>query len=879
MTFNKPKTTLLVLPDALEPTMRLVRAPHLRFPRILGFLSTIFLSIAALMQTASGQSPSSPPQPPPPPAEDQEQFISYWTTETGWRTELQLRNNQVGHDLVVTPVLRAADGTETSLSPVTIQSKEVKTLDVTTAIGSSAPQLIGTFGSLALRYHSPSQGNLYGVSMVMGVGHPIAFHIDATGEDQAQNIGSREGIWWLPNGTADDYLILANQGQDPLQVGVSLYDAGGKTTVRSLTLPPRGLNRLPVRQLVASAGLAGSYGGIKISALTHAGSLDSLHVLFDEKAGFSAVLKMFDYDPTTQIKERDFAGTGEWTLRAPMLALSDPDPALGFPVGTVLHPQFFVRNTTSKPIEASLMFNWRSDAASGKAPDQSLHLSPNETRRIDVAALQSGKTLPQSAQWASVTLTTNALPGEVVAVAASYDESWRYGAQTPFSDQLAAYWAGGQWQYDAEHDSIITVGNGGLKPTQAAFTIFYNEGTQKYQLEQTLQPGEQMWMDIGKLIRESVPDKTGKPLPSDLTSGSYEARDLTNKGVGTLFEGKVIYDKTYGHVTYGCAGCCGDTTPVYLYYNPISVAVGGLAYDGVLVYNTCDSGTDDVSDSFWNDWTSGNTSIVTINAYGAHSGMSAGSTTSQTAGVLAMARPRTCYNQPFTPNGGVNVTPPMTLSCSPSSVARGSSVTCTVNNPPSGAIFSSWQFTDSNNNVVNGSNATSSWSGVIVTSGTVRVKVFATPLSASITVTNRNWHTAPASPGSVPNGTFFVLDVPPQPIGSESGLGISLERTGNNPSKSTFISSDGPNNGYGYYPTLPIFTSYQYELNPDLENSASTFSQHQCGNYNASSNPSGFISWLTLSTQTSRHEYNSTVQSHYAFYSNSISRAANNPGD
>jgi hypothetical protein len=57
-----------------------------------------------------------------------------------------------------------------------------------------------------------------------------------------------------------------------------------------------------------------------------------------------------------------------------------------------------------------------------------------------------------------------------------------------------------------------------------------------------------MWIDVGKLIRERVPDKNGKTLPADLTSGSYKFRDLTNIGVGTLFEGKVIYDKTYGHV-------------------------------------------------------------------------------------------------------------------------------------------------------------------------------------------------------------------------------------------------------------------------------------------------------------------------------------------
>jgi hypothetical protein len=372
-----------------------------------------------------------PPSTPPPPAVDQQQFISYWTTETGWRTELQLRNNQVKQILTVTPVLRATDGTETSLFPVVVQPQEVKTVDVATAIGTFAPQLIGTYGSVVLRYHTPTQATLYAVSMVMGVGHSIAFHIDATGEDKTENIGGREGIWWLPNGTADDYLVLLNQGQNPLQIALSLYDASGKASIQNLALPPGGMNRLSVRQLVSAAKLTGSYGGIKVSAVTNAGSLGTLHVLFDQNDGFSAVMKMFFYDPRAKLKERDYAGTEQWTLRAPMLALSNPDPALALPVGTILQPQLFVRNTTPKPIDASLTFNWRRDTASGKAPGPALHLIPYETRRIDVAALQDGKTLPQNAQWASVTMATTALPDEVVAVAASYDESLHYGAQTP----------------------------------------------------------------------------------------------------------------------------------------------------------------------------------------------------------------------------------------------------------------------------------------------------------------------------------------------------------------------------------------------------------------------------------------------------------------
>jgi hypothetical protein len=512
-------------------------SPRSRRSLFVFLVAPILIPIAPKFAQAQSVPPTQnapPPQPPSPPAVDQQQFISYWTTETGWSTELQLRNNQVGHVLVVTPVLRTADGTETSLFPVLIQPQEVKTVDLATAvIASSAPQLIGTYGSVALRYSAPSQINLYAVSMVMGVGHSIAFHIDATGEDQTQTVGSREGIWWLPNSTSNDYLVLANQGQNPLQLTLSLYDASGKASVQNITLPPRGMNRVSARQLVSAAKLTGSYGGMKVSAVTNAGFLDTLHVLFDQDPGFSAVMKMFYYDPRAQLSERDYAATGQWTLRAPMLALSNPDPALAFPVGTVLQPQLFVRNTTSKPIGASLSFNWRTDTTTGRAAGPVLQLVPYETRRIDVAALQDGKTLPQTAQWTSVTMATTGLPDEVIAVAASYDQTLHYGAQTPFSDQLAVQWEGGMWQYDPQHDSIITAGNGSTKPTQVAFTIFYNQGTQKYELDQTLQPGDQIWMDIGKLIRESVPDKNGNTLPASLTSGSYAVRDLSGTRVGT----------------------------------------------------------------------------------------------------------------------------------------------------------------------------------------------------------------------------------------------------------------------------------------------------------------------------------------------------------
>ena len=472
-------------------------------------------------------------------------------------------------------------------------------------------------------------------------------------------------------------------------------------------------------------------------------------------------------------------------------------------------------------------------------------------------------------------ITTNSKPDELMAVAASYDSTLRYGAQTPFSDQLTFRWEGGMWEYDPYHSSIITAGNGGTKPTQAAFTIFYNQGAQRYDLEQTLQPDEQMWIDVGKLIRDQVPDKNGKALPPDLTSGSYEFRDLINTGVGTLFEGKVIYDKTYGHVAYGCAACCGyDFLNATLTYNPLGVPFSGTAGQGVIAPDMCQGGAlADVSDIFWGAWSTASTSIATVNTYGTHTGVSLGSTTSQTRGCLNNNDARlNCPLKCTTPSGNDNV---MKLSC-PSSLTRGGSATCSVSSAPTGATFSNWKFTDSSNNTVTNGQNTSSWSGTMVTSGTVSVTVSAgggsTPLSASITVNNRNWHTSPASPAEVPNGTFVTLPVPPQSSGNDSGLGDSSWNAAYNGVSYSTITDGGPNQGYTYWPSNLTYSTfnYQYEINPDLENSNSTFSQHQCGT-------NGFISWANLLAQTKRHEYNSTVQSHYIFYSNSLN--SNNPGD
>ena len=852
------------------------------------FLQTLALSIAPLILSA--QSPSSLKNSQDVrfhvEAADQEQFLPYWTTEGTWDSELQLRNNQSSQPLTVTPVLRTADGSETVLSPVTINPEDVKSFDINTVLRTMAPQLLGTYGSVVLRYQAATAGTLYPVLMVHDGGHPIAWHIDGR-EEQSYEAAGREGVWWLPKNSTSAYLILTNYGANPIPLELSLYDANGKETKQMVSLQPRQMIRYSVRQLIQAAGLGGSYGGIKVFAPVHAGSLDTLHVLFDEKIGFSALLKMFEHDPNAKMEEHDFAGTAVWTLRAPMLALSQPDPALGFPAGTRLQPQLFVRNTTAKSLNVGLRFNWRGDVTTGKASGPSVQLAPYETRRFDIASLQDGKVLPADARWSSVTLTSNGSPDEIMAVAASYDANLRFGAQTPFSDVLNFKWEGNEWEYDAQHDSIITAGNGGSKPIRAAFTMFYNQGTEKYELEQALQPDEQMWIDVGKLVRERAPDKNGKTLPLDINSGSYEFRDLTDHGVGNLFEGKVVLDRTYGQVTYGCAVCCGYKTTL-LSWDPFGVPLNFSSQNGVQSLSWCDSGYVDVSDNFYGNWSTANTGIATVDYYAKHTGWVVGSTTSYSSGRLSW--PSTaCPILVRNPQGTDNVA---TLNCTPSSVTRGANVTCSVSN---GSTFSNWNFTDSQGVVVTGGGTGNSWAGMMVTNGTVRVTVNgSTTLAASVTVNNRSGFAIGAATATEQSNNFScstqgpTLSIPSPPTatftedGSTTGdLGEYCDELGYVVSTST-VTDGGPNNGYRYVTSVTAGNStvpwaYDYVISPDLKNSSSAFSLAQCGNYNAQSNPNGYISQPNLLANTIRHE-SGTVQSHYAQYLTAVNNSSYNPG-
>ena len=157
-----------------------------------------------------------------------------------------------------------------------------------------------------------------------------------------------------------------------------------------------------------------------------------------------------------------------------------------FPAGTKLVPQVFLRNSTAAPLQLGASLLWRSPSQSGTRALPEVTLAAGATRTVNLAEAA----VPADAYWATVVLQYEGRRGDLVPVAASFDESGRYGLQTPFSEGLSHLWKGSMWHVDASHDSLITAGNGGTGTTHAAVTLFYNKGKDSYTIEKQLEPGE-----------------------------------------------------------------------------------------------------------------------------------------------------------------------------------------------------------------------------------------------------------------------------------------------------------------------------------------------------------------------------------------------------
>jgi hypothetical protein len=235
----------------------------------------------------------------------------------------------------------------------------------------------------------------------------------------------------------------------------------------------------------------------------------------------------------------------------------------------------------------------------------------------------------------------------------SYDSSGKYYLDTPFSSNVAGHFAGGEWRADFNHNQLMAVTNSGQKSTNALLTLHYDNGEKSYEMQQSIQPGDQMWVNVAELIRSRTPDRKGNLLPVDLSYGTFDLRDLTPANDGLLIS-SVALDMTMGYnATQPCVECCGylADSPTFDPY-PAEVVVDGIEQTGIEAVSGCSDDTSYIS-SYYATWGSLNPSIAAVTANQVQ-GVAAGTTTGTATGTIPT--PGSCVCTLFSSTPQVPVT-------------------------------------------------------------------------------------------------------------------------------------------------------------------------------------------------------------------------------
>ena len=583
----------------------------MRVPRILLWLALVVL--VSIQPLAASKKP---------PKSRQEVIAPYWSLESGWKTSFEIRNNLPTEAMRVTPVLRTHSGEELRLPVIEVGSEQIRSVDLHSLLTENQARRLrnSPYGSVAFQFEGWGLRNIYASTMITMPGHPIGFHFDAIGHYARAESHEFSGVWWMPNETLTNYLLITNNSEEPVRLSLRISGADFAWTEDMIPLGPRQSRRVVVREMLQKHGISATFGGIKVRIESKSGAVQVNQIAFDEKVGFSAIMRMFER-PTIKAQR-----TSPAPLRAPMVALRTPDPALGFPSDVVLNPFIFISNTTAATQALSLDVHWRKPGQWASTPLLIENLKAGETRKIAIADLQKSGQVPPDAHWANVEISTDGEPGDVIAVAASYDDTLRYGTQSPFTRMVSSYWKGGMWKADHHNNSFITAGNAGKVPTSVELSLISSDGSLRYEMSAVeLAPNQQTWIDVRELIRNKVPDKSGKIWPSELQTGSYEIRESSPTGlVGQIFEGKLVVDKMHGHAAYGCASCCGFMNS-YQTADPLIQAVGSYHAQKAWGYQACTNQLTDITRWVWN-WASWDIYTATVGD-GTVTGLAPGQTT------------------------------------------------------------------------------------------------------------------------------------------------------------------------------------------------------------------------------------------------------------
>lgn len=798
-----------------------------------------------------------------------ERFATFRAGE--FKSVFLLQNVRTDVPITVTPGLILGQG-EVPLDPVTLQPHSATEVDITGYL--QAHGFSDTGGTAVVRYtFSPYEG-VSAVVLSSDDIHHLYVNSYAQSPEEYWQGTSYDAALWAPDEDTKGTISLINTSWEQQTAQVTFLIKGRSEEQAPIVIPPRSTRTLNIDALVTRSQETGA--GIHVEYSDYPGSILVEGHLVNQRTGFEKYIHFLD-------KTLKYP-TG--TVRTQFLLLGQQPNDDGFPAEMSFRSVAVVRNIDSVPVQVTPTLKFERNGSPESIKLNALTLGVGESRIIDLKEAQKAGFVPADFHQGSLKLDPGTDHASVVAELFNFND--QTGGYT-IGPMFFAYPSRGTqsiWRTDGTFQTTVMVENTATQDDVVTLQLYSDNGT--YTKTLPITAGNLLKINLKQLQQENVPDDNGHSL-----SDTYGTLSLTGKNghLSKLSYDKLIHndvDSDYVGLPGG-PGSCDSVQSVSLFLvgsdSPFQVWEEWDWTDGT-VEQAQTSGTFSNNTNMLQIYSTSGGDMANLYPYGS------GGTVAFFGQPTPVMDCPACSEDDETPEGRASAPPMPTLSCSPASVTRAQSSTCSVSASGS-ATYSGWKFTDGTNNVTP-NNTSSSWGGAIVTSGTVSVNVsvdgsVAVPLSASLSVNPRSGFTFTAvspqqeSDPFTGNGCSISVPSPPTSTGGSTGdpVGMFCLQQRFNLQTSGQISS-GPNTGYSYVTSVSNSnsngpTAYYWIIGPDLQSTSSTFYQAQCGNYNAQTNPNGFISGANLNANTVRHE-SGTIQSHYENYVVAQNTSSNNLG-
>jgi hypothetical protein len=499
------------------------------------------------------------------PAETASSFViaaPYWTTEDGFVSTIEMKNNRVDTSLTITPVLYPLHGQKLTLDPVLLKPSESRLLNINKALGKKGKG--NTSGAVEILYTHTTPGAFGANLTVLNEAQSLIYNFKFQRPDETSRL---EGLWWFLDKDTDGFTAMQNVSDKEIKVTPTLYVREQPYQLNAIRLRAHETEVIHLRQELRKLGLGNATdGGIQLAS-SNLSALVAGGGLMNSSRGFSAPLRMEDPQMLAMHVER--LGKTLHAINVP-IGMDMPDMGMGLPAGSLLNPIMSLRNVSDKAIRVQPVFKYEIGGAANSFTLPEVELRPQQSKRVELLPYWHSGQIPEMVSWGSLEINYTGKAGSLIAAVSSIDETGTYVFDAKIENRLAAGFLGDYWSVEGDNDTAITIKNITDAPATCQLNLQYDRGTKSYQmLPLTLQAGEARMIDLKHLQMENAPGINGELFPATATFGGLELTEDPG-GHHFLFDAVVYNPKT------ATCGVCGYSC---LYISSIIPVIRDLHLD------------------------------------------------------------------------------------------------------------------------------------------------------------------------------------------------------------------------------------------------------------------------------------------------------------